>query len=87
MDPNYIESVLVLKAPGTSDVVRRWFEDRGFQVLEMRAGFLVTGSMDLYEKALGVDLKEAEPPVQLPVPRQLRKYVASFGIPKPRQLY
>ena len=85
MDPDYIESLLVWNERGASDSVRQWFVDHGFNVTPMRAGLLITGPRDRFETLFGVDLKDAEPPIQLPIPRELSPHVASFGIPRPRR--
>jgi hypothetical protein len=87
MDPNYVESILILNERGDSDAVRPWLVHRGFSVTPMRAGFLVSGPKDNFETTFSVDLAEAEPPIQLPIPREISRYVASFGIPKPRQVH
>jgi hypothetical protein len=85
VNPDYIESLLVWNERGPSDSVRQWYVDRGFDVTPMRAGLLITGPKARFETALDVDLKDAEPPIQLPIPREVSEHVASFGIPRPRR--
>jgi hypothetical protein len=85
MNPDYIESLLVWNERGASDSVRQWFVDRGFDVTPMRAGLLIAGPKAKFETVLGVDLKDAEPPIQLPIPPEVSQHAASFGIPRPRR--
>jgi hypothetical protein len=87
MDPDYIESLLVWNERGPSELVRRWFVDRGFNVMPMQAGLLIAGPRTRFETVLSVDLEDAEPPIELPIPREVREHVASFGIPRPRRVY
>ena len=87
MDPDYIESLWVWNERGPSELVRQWFVDRGFEVAPMRAGLLISGPRARFQTVLSVDLEDAEPPIQLPIPREVREYVASFGIPRPRRIY
>lgn len=85
MNPDYIESLLVWNERGASDSIRQWFGDRGFEVAPMRAGLLIAGPKARFETVLDVDLKDAEPPIQLPIPREISQHVAAFGIPRPRR--
>jgi hypothetical protein len=87
MDTDFIESLLVWNERGPSEGVRRWFIDRGFDVTPMRAGLLISGPRAAFETALSVDLEDVDPPVDLPIPREVREHVASFGIPRPRRIY
>lgn len=87
MDPDYIEALLVWNERGGSDSVRRWFVDRGFNVMPMRAGLLISGPRSGFERALSVDLEGVEPPIELPIPREVREHVTSFVIPRPRRIH
>ena len=68
------------------ELVQQWFVDHGFCVTPMRAGLLVTGPKNRFETVLSLDLKDAQTPIPLPIPRELSPHVASFGIPRPPQL-
>jgi hypothetical protein len=85
MTHGHIEALLLWNERGDSDSVRQWFVDRGFDVTPMRAGLLIAGTKAQFETVLAVDLKDAEPPIQLPIPREITQHVASFGIPRPRR--
>ncbi len=85
MNQDYIEALLVWNERGSSDSARQWFVDRGFDVTPMRAGLLIAGPKTRFENSLEVDLKDAEPPIQLPIPREISQHVTSFGIPRPRR--
>jgi hypothetical protein len=87
MDPVYIEALLVWNQRGPSEAVRQWFADRGFNVTPMRAGLLISSPRATFEAALSVNLRDVEPPVELPIPPEVRERVASFGIPRPRRIY
>lgn len=87
MDPDYIEALLVWNERGASGSVRQWFVDRGFNVVPMSAGLLISGPRSRFEGVLSVDLEGVEPPIELPLPRQASEHVASFEIPRPRRIY
>jgi hypothetical protein len=87
MDSGYIESLLVWNERGASEWVRQWFVDHGFDVKPMQAGLLIAGPRAKFETVLSVDLEDAEPPIQLPIPHEVREHVASFEIPRPRRIY
>ena len=91
MDTDFIESILVWNERGPSEAVReavrQWFIDRGFNVTPMRAGLLISSPRATFEAALSVNLRDLEPPVELPIPPEVRERVASFGIPRPRRIY
>jgi hypothetical protein len=84
---DYVEALLIWNERGPDEPVRQWFTDRGFRVLPMRGGLLVSGPASLFETVFGVNLANAEPPIQLPIPPEIKHHVASFGIPKPRQYH
>ena len=86
VDPDFIESILVLNERGSSERVQQWFIDRGFNVTPMRAGLLISGPRATFETALSVDLEDVELPVDLPIPPEVREHVSSFGIPRPRRI-
>jgi hypothetical protein len=87
MDTDFIESILVWNERGPSEAVRQWFIDRGFNVTPMRAGLLISGPRATFEASLSVNLRDVEPPVELPIPPEVRERVTSFGIPRPRRIY
>jgi hypothetical protein len=87
MNTDHVEALLLWNEGGADESVPRWFRDHGFGVAPMRAGLLVSGPPSQFETVFGVDLVNAEPPIQLPLPRNLKQHAASFGIPKPRQYH
>lgn len=86
MDEAYVEAILVWAEGGPSPFVTRWLAAHGVGSTSMRAGLLVSGPMAAFERSFGVELRNAEPPVSLPVPRDLTEVVASITIPRPRRI-
>ena len=75
--------MLLWSTAGPSSMAERWLAERGLQVMPMRAGLLVTGSRETFERAFGVDLGGQELPFSLPVPDALRDAVAAISIRRP----
>jgi len=86
VEEGYVEGLLLWSEGGSSLEAARWCSERGLRCLPMRAGLLISGDRDSFERAFAVDLKEVEPPVSLPVPAELRGIVSSIAIPSPRQI-
>ena len=82
MDDVFVEAVVTLKPEGQAGSVSQWMERHGFQVLKMRAGFLVTASASAFAKALGGAVLEIEDvrrgDVSFPVPSELATSVSSI---------
>jgi hypothetical protein len=85
MDPDYVEAVLTLTEKGKSEHVQKWFADRGFKVMPMQSGLLVSAPASQFEAHLGTNLQTAAAPVDLPIPADIRSHVAAFGVPRPRR--
>ena len=87
MNQSYIEAIVVVEPAADRDRVKSWFEQRHIQVLSMKAGFLITGTIASLEDVFGVDLTEAGRPergdIQLPVPTALRSDVSSIVSRRP----
>jgi hypothetical protein len=82
----YVEAILEWGQSGRDAAAEDWLVARGFQLLPMRAGLLLTGSRAAFEGAFGIDLEHVELPVRLPVPDDLGEAVASVTIPVPREI-
>jgi hypothetical protein len=87
IDWSYVEAILEWGESGPDAAVEHWLTERGIEWLPMQAGLLLTGSRAAFERAFGVGLEQAEPPVRLEVPNDLRKAVASVTIPVPREIH
>jgi len=87
IDWPYVEAILEWGERGLDPAVEQWLGERGFGFLPMRAGLLLTGSPAAFKAAFGVDLEQANPPVQLDVPEELRGSVASVTIPPPPEIH
>ena len=84
---DYFE-LFVKWTPNTvTDNARRWLEQRGFMVTTMKSGVLLLGTRNQIENAFSVSLENIKLPVNLPVPAELRDYVDSITIPKPRSYH
>ena len=84
---DYFE-LFVKWTPNTvTDNARRWLEQRGFTVTPMKSGVLLLGTINQIENAFSVSLENIKLPVNLPVPAELRDYVDSITIPKPRSYH
>ena len=55
--------------------------------MPMKAGILTLASRSQIEKSFGVSLEDAQPPFELPVPEELRSYVSSVTVLKPRSYH
>jgi hypothetical protein len=87
IDQPYIEAFLEWAEGETHSVVERWLREQGLEFIPMRAGLLLTGPPEAFERAFRVDLAEVEPPVRLEIPDDVREAVASVTIPVPREIF
>lgn len=87
MEPDYVEAILEWSAGGPAPETRAWFVQRGFRTMPMRVGLLISADRATFERVFGVELRDADPPVELTVPLGLTAAVASIVIPKPRQFH
>jgi len=90
MSSDYLEAIARLKNKADLDLVRTWFEDRGFSTLPMEAGLLITGNGTLFENIFGMGAavaKESRADRSLPVPSDLGQYVESVTVPYLRSIH
>jgi hypothetical protein len=85
IDPSYIEAIVEYREGASTASVEDWLREHGLGTRPMKGGALVAGGRANFEAAFGVDLRRAEPPVQLPVPSELQLAVSSVTIPRPPQ--
>jgi hypothetical protein len=85
LSAEYVEAVAQLRPSASVDAVERWLRARGLWASTVKAGLLVQGDLGTFERAFGVDLGRATPPVALPVPAELAELVAAITIPAPRR--
>ncbi|MFQ5741058.1 MAG: hypothetical protein ACE5JX_18815 [Acidobacteriota bacterium] len=85
MVEGYVEAILLWSSTGPSSQVNSWFSDRGLTVLPMKNGLLLSGEREAFEKIFAMDLKDRNPPVELPVPIEFQELLSSIAIPRPRQ--
>jgi len=82
MTGDFVEAIVTLKPGADPNQVSEWFKQRGFEVMRMRAGLLVTASCGIYEKALGGEFPELEDAargdVSFPVTAELAASVSSI---------
>ena len=87
MSEEYVEAILLWSDRGPSESVSAWFRERSLAVTPMRAGMLLAGPLEVFEKAFHLALADAARPVSLPVPDELKAHVVSITIPRPRRLH
>lgn len=85
MLPDPVEGMVLLNKSSDASPVAAWLEQRGFQTKAMQTGLLFSGPVARVEEVFGVDLRRAEPPVDLPVPAPLTHQVSKIGIPRTRK--
>ena len=84
---DFYEVLLKWGASGADPRVRQWLEARGLTAMSMRAGMLTLASPGQIEKSFGVSIEGAEPPLELPVPEELRSSISSITVLKPRSYH
>jgi hypothetical protein len=83
----FYEVLLKWSPAGADPRVREWLERQGLTAMPMKAGMLTLASPGQIEKSFGVSLETAQPPLALPVPRELGSSVASVTVLKPRSYH
>jgi hypothetical protein len=84
---DYIEVFVKWTPDASTDIARRWFERGGLTVTTMKSGAVLLGTRDQIAKAFSVSLEKVEPPINLPVPAELRDHVESVTISRPRSFH
>ena len=84
MTDEYVELILKWRPSVDVDYARKWLESHDFVVTPMKAGAALLGTRRQIEKTFSTSLRDAQPPIDLPIPDELRKYVESVTFPKPR---
>jgi hypothetical protein len=86
MEGSYVEAMLDIRNGASALPVKSWLDEHRLTWRPMSAGLLMSGRQEDLEAAFGVSLEGAHPPVELPIPQELRDHVASITIPRPRQI-
>jgi hypothetical protein len=84
--PNHLELLATWRSRAKPETVR-WFTDRGFSATQLEAGLLLGAPKTLVESMFSVNLRDAELPLQLPIPIQQEQAIASLAVLKPRQYF
>jgi hypothetical protein len=87
MAPDFVEAILTwsgAEGPGAGE----WLAARGFTVVPMQNGLLVTGPGAQFERVFGIRLDDDAPaPAPLRLPPELAAHVASFVVASPRHYH
>lgn len=83
----FYEVLLKWSASGADPRVREWLEGRGLTAMSMKAGMLTLASSSQIEKSFGVSVEGVRPPLELPVPEELRSSISSITVLKPRSYH
>ncbi len=87
MPGDFFEVLLKWTPSGADPRVRDWLERQGLTAMSMKAGMLTIASPGQIEKSFGVSVEGAQPPLELPVPEELRSSVSSITVLKPRSYH
>jgi hypothetical protein len=87
MADDYIELFLKWSPGANQDAVRTWLEQHNLSSTRMISGLLVLGTKTAIQDVFSVSLENVEPPVELPIPLELKGHVASVTFPKPRSYH
>lgn len=87
MADDYIELFLKWSPGANQDEVHRWLEQHNLSSMKMKFGLLVSGTKTAIQDAFSVSLANVQPPIELPIPLELKGYVASVTFPKPRSYH
>lgn len=85
MNDEFIEALLVWNQKSANNLVGQWLQQQGLNITPMKAGLLISGTRDQFEIVFSVNLKDADTPIEIPVPVAIQEHVLSIGIPKQRQ--
>jgi hypothetical protein len=87
MAGGFFEVLLKWTPSGADPRVRDWLERQGLTAMPMKAGMLTVASRSQIEKSFGVSVEDVPPPLELPVPEELRPYLSSVTVLKPRSYH
>ena len=84
--PDHLELLATWRSRPEAETVR-WFTQRGFIATQLQTGLLLGAPKALVESTFSVNLRDAELPLQLPIPIEEERAIASLVILKPRQYF
>lgn len=84
MAADFYEVLLRWQPSGPDPHVGEWLERQGLTAIPMKAGTLTVASRSQIEKLFGVSVEAGQPGAEPQVPEELRSYVSSVSILKPR---
>jgi hypothetical protein len=83
MSQDHMEAILLWSSARPSPAAEQWLAAHGLKTMPMRAGLLVVGDRETFERAFGVRLAGRELPLTLPVPAPLQGVVGTISIRRP----
>jgi hypothetical protein len=84
---DFYEVLLKWTPSGADPRVGEWLEGQGLTAMSMKAGMLTLASPGQIERSFGVSVESAQPPLELPVPQELKSAVSSITVLKPRSYH
>jgi hypothetical protein len=87
MAAEFYEVLLRWQPSGPDPHVREWLEKQGLTAMPMKAGLLTVATPSQIEKLFGVSAEALQPLRELNVPEELRSYVSSVAVLKPRSYH
>jgi hypothetical protein len=87
MAGEFFEVLLKWSPSGADPRVRDWLERQGLTAMPMKAGMLTVVSRGQIETSFGVSVEDVQPPVELPVPEELKPYLSAVTVLKPRSYH
>jgi hypothetical protein len=84
MAHNFVEAFLKLKPGPGAGRVGKWLEQQGLSVLPIRAGLMVSGSVEVFNRVFACDVSTLPSPARLQPPEAVADEVELVEIPRPR---
>ena len=84
MTHDFVEAFLKVKPGARAEHVHAWFEQQGLSVLPIRAGLVLSGPSEVFNRVFGCDVSILPRPARLQPPAPVADEVELVEIPRPR---
>lgn len=84
MGHQHVEAFVKLRPAADAGHVRGWLEQQGLSVLSIKAGLVISGTAEVFNRVFACDVSTLPRPARLQPPAPIADEVEVIEIPRPR---